>query len=62
MLIIKVYKDEYVQIGDDIKVYFKGGEFGFSRLGTEAPKDVRIERIKVGEEKTDRKQMWERSL
>ncbi len=49
MLNIKIYRDEFVQIVDDIKIYFNGGEYDFAKRGIEAPKEMNIVRYEPKE-------------
>ena len=54
MLRLTVSTEEYLMIGDDIKIVFLGGSKNHTRVMLDIPKDVNVVRSKVIEAK-DRK-------
>lgn len=53
MLRLTVSTEEYLMLGDDIKVVFLGGTGKHLRIMIDAPKDVNIVRSRVIEKKFD---------
>ena len=51
MLRLTVSTEEYLMIGDDVKVVFLGGSRNHLRIMIDAPKDVDVVRSKVMESK-----------
>ncbi len=51
MLRLTVAQEEYLMIGDDVKIVFLGGTGKHTRIMIDAPKDVNIVRSKVIEKK-----------
>lgn len=53
MLRLTVSTEEYLMIGDDIKIVFLGGSKNHTRVMLDIPKDVNVVRSKVIEAKAD---------
>ena len=51
MLRMSVKQEEYILIGDDIKIVFLGGTGGHMRIMIDAPKEVNIVRSKAIEKR-----------
>ena len=51
MLRMSVKNEEYLMIGDDIKIVFLGGGAGQTRIMIDAPKDVNIVRSRAIEKR-----------
>ena len=52
MLRLTVRKEEYLMIGNDIKIVFLGGSKNHTRVMLDVPKEVNVVRSKVLEERT----------
>ena len=52
MLRLSVRDEEFLMIGDDVKIVFLGSSGGQTRIMIDAPKDVNIVRSKRSEEHT----------
>lgn len=52
MLRLTVSPEEYLMIGEDIKIIFLGGSKNHMRVMLDIPKEVNVVRSKVIEEKT----------
>ena len=51
MLRMSMKKEEYLLIGDDVKIVFLGGAAGHIRIMIDAPKDVNIVRSRAMEKR-----------
>lgn len=51
MLRMSVKNEEYLMIGDDVKIVFLGGGGGQTRIMIEAPKEINIVRSKAMEKR-----------
>ncbi|MBQ7919422.1 MAG: carbon storage regulator [Lachnospiraceae bacterium] len=51
MLRMSMKKEEYLLIGDDVKIVFLGGAAGHIRIMVDAPKDVNIVRSRAMEKR-----------
>lgn len=51
MLRMSVRQEEYILIGDDVKIVFLGGTGGHMRIMIDAPKDVNIVRSRALEKR-----------
>ena len=51
MLRMSVKNEEYIMIGDDVKIIFLGGGGGQTRIMIDAPKDVNIVRSRAIEKR-----------
>ena len=51
MLRMSVKHEEYIMIGDDVKIVFLGGGAGHTRIMIDAPKEVNIVRSKAIEKR-----------
>lgn len=50
MLVMTHREGEVLEIGPDVRVYIKRVQGNWVRLGIEAPKDVKLNRVRVGTE------------
>ena len=55
MLRLTVSTEEYLMIGDDIRIVFLGGSKNHTRVMLDIPKDINVVRSKVIEANADRK-------
>ena len=53
MLRMSVKNEEYIMIGDDVKIIFLGGGGGQTRIMIDAPKEVNIARSKAIEKRIE---------
>lgn len=53
MLVMTHREGEVLEIGPDVRVYIKRVKGNWVRLGIEAPKDVKLNRVRVGPDATD---------
>lgn len=51
MLRMSVKNEEYIMIGDDVKIVFLGGSGGHTRIMIDAPKEINIVRSKAIEKR-----------
>ena len=62
MLRMSVSTEEYLMLGDDIKIVFLGGSHNHMRIMIDAPKDVNIVRSTVLEKNNPRSRSCRRSI
>lgn len=61
MLRLSVRDEEFLMIGDDVKIVFLGSSGGQTRIMIDAPKDVNIVRSKAIENGSRIRNFWRRS-
>lgn len=61
MLRLSVRDEEFLMIGDDVKIVFLGSSGGQTRIMIDAPKDVNIVRSKAIENGSRIRSFWRRS-
>ena len=61
MLRLSVRDEEFLMIGDDVKIVFLGSSGGQTRIMIDAPKDVNIVRSKAIEKRIRIRNFWRRS-
>lgn len=61
MLRLSVRDEEFLMIGDDVKIVFLGSSGGQTRIMIDAPKDVNIVRSKAIEKRSRIRNFWRRS-